>query len=299
MPAQAIDSSIEPLPKRGARPVTLSRGWLYTLPALVFTAVFFLAPIAIMLWHSLLQRKAGRILPDPTTANYEKFFEKSYLIGSLVNSLELTFATIAIGLPLAYALAATIAFLVPRRWQLAALVLAVLPFWTSYVVRTYSWLLLLSEQGVFNGFLLSIGLVEEPITLVNTRTGVLIVFVHYFVMIMTLTIYVSLQAIPPNIIRAARDLGAKTWHVFTDIVLPMSVPGVMVGVFLTFVLAIGDYVTPQIIGGSREMMMPQAIVLQVGRLANTPQAAALSFILMAVVIVGVVGFSRWLRVSRS
>ena len=298
MPSPAIPTVTDGETRRALSPFSNIRGWLYVLPALVFTVIFFVLPILIMLWHSLLQRKGGKILVDPTTANYEKFFEKSYLIGSLANSLELTLATIAIGLPLAYALAATIVFVIPKRWQIAALVLTVLPFWTSYVVRTYSWLLLLSERGIFNELMLSIGLIDAPLTLVNSRAGVLIVFVHYFVMIMTLTIYVSLRSIPANVIRAARDLGAQTRHVFTDVILPMSIPGVMVGIFLTFVLAMGDYVTPQIIGGSREMMMPQAIVLQVGRMANTPQAAALSFILMTVVVIGVVMFSRWIKVNR-
>ena len=298
MIARSLDSTADVVARRVLLPYIDRRGWVYALPALLFTVIFFVVPIAMMMWHSLLKRQSGKILPEPTFANYEKFFEKSYLIGSLFNSLELTGATIVIGLPLAYTLAATIAFIVPRRWQIAALVLAVLPFWTSYVVRTYSWRLLLSERGLFNTILLEIGFVDEPLTLVNDRAGVLIVFVHYFVMIMTLTIYVSLRAIPTNIIRAARDLGAGTGRIFAEIVLPMSLSGVMVGVFLTFVLGIGDYVTPQIIGGSREMMMPQAIVLQVGRFANTPQAAALSFILMAVVISGVLLFSRWLRVTR-
>lgn len=299
MTDQAVDTKSTVGNSRAFSIPKLSRGWLYTLPALIFTTIFFLVPIAIMLWHSLLLRKGGRIQEDPGFANYEKFFAKDYLVGSLLNSLELTLSTIAIGLPLAYALAATIAFIVPKRWQIAALVLAILPFWTSYVVRTYSWLLLLSERGMFNTLLMDIGLIEQPLELVNSRAGVLIVFVHYFVMIMTLTIYVSLRQIPMNIIRAARDLGARTRHIFFEVVLPMSIPGVMVGVFLTFVLAIGDYVTPQIIGGGNEMMMPQAIVLQVGRMANTPQAAAFSFILMGVVILGVVVFGRWLKVTRN
>ena len=164
MTAIETTSTSSPASRRALFSSDTLRGWAYTLPALVFAAIFFIVPIALMTWHSLLKRSSGKILPDPTIANYEKFFEKDYLIGSLVNSLELTLATIAIALPLAYALAATIAFIVPRRWQIAALVLAVLPFWTSYVVRTYSWLLLLSERGLFNRALLDIGLISEPLT---------------------------------------------------------------------------------------------------------------------------------------
>lgn len=276
----------------------LSRGWLYVLPAGLWTLVFFLIPLVVMALHSLDQRKGGKIQPGPTTANYEKFFEKDYLLGTLVNSLELTGLTVLFSTPLAFALAAVIAYLVPKRWQIAALVLAVLPFWTSYIVRSYSWLLLLSERGILNSLLMDLGLIGDPITLVNSRLGVLIVMVHYFMMIMTLTIYVNLRQIPANYLRAARDLGAGRLQILLRVILPLSLPGIMVGIFLTVVFAIGDYVTPQIIGGNREMVMPQAILLQVGRLANTPMAAALAFILMVVVALAVVGFRRWIRMER-
>ncbi len=275
-----------------------SPGWIYVLPAGLWTLLFFLVPLAVMAIHSLAQRKGGKILPGPTTANYEKFFEKDYLLGTLVNSLELTGLTVLFSTPLAFALAAVIAYLVPRRWQLAALILAVLPFWTSYIVRSYSWLLLLSERGILNSLLIDLGLIGDPITLVNSRVGVLIVMVHYFMMIMTLTIYVNLRQIPANYLRAARDLGAGRLQILLRVILPLSLPGIMVGIFLTIVFAIGDYVTPQIIGGNREMVMPQAILLQIGRLANTPMAAALAFILMVVVVLTVVGFRRWIRMER-
>ncbi len=297
MSERALGGEAGTAPAAPARRRRLSRGWLYVLPAVLWTLLFFLVPLALMGLHSLAQRKGGKIQPGPTTANYEKFFEKDYLLGTLANSIELTGLIVVISTPLAFALAAVIAFLVPRRWQLAALVLAVLPFWTSYIVRSYSWLLLLSERGIFNSLLLDLGLIAEPLTLVNSRLGVLIVMVHYFMMIMTLTIYVNLRQIPTNYLRAARDLGAGRLQVLLKVILPLSLPGIMVGIFLTVVFAIGDYVTPQIIGGSREMVMPQAIMLQVGRLANTPMAAALAFILMVVVGLTVVGFRRWIRMT--
>lgn len=233
----------------------------YVAPAVLFTAVFFVAPLALMALHSLYRRKTGRIVADPSLDNYEKFVEKGFLWGSLVNSVELTALTIAFTVPIAYALAAIIAFVVPRRWRFAALILIVLPFFTSYVVRTYAWLLVLADKGVVNELLLGLGLVAEPLALANTRAGVLVAFVHYFVMIMTLSIYANLAQIPRNTILAARDLGASGVQVFLRVILPQSVPGAMVGVFLTIVLAIGDYVTPQIIGGNNELVFPQAIML--------------------------------------
>ena len=217
----------------------------------------------------------------------------------MINSFELTALTVLIALPIAYGMAASVVFAVPRRWHVPVLVLTILPFWTSYVVRTYAWLLVLGDQGLINETLITIGVINEHLSLVNNRAGVLIVFVHYFTMIMTLTIFVNLRRIPGNLIRAARDLGASPAQVFWRVILPLSVPGIATGVFLTIVLAIGDYVTPQIIGGGSELTMPQAIMLQVSRLANTPMAAALSFFLTACVVIAVIVFSPWLRTRRS
>jgi spermidine/putrescine transport system permease protein len=163
------------------------------------------------------------------------------------------------------------------------LALAVLPFWTSYVVRSYSWLLVLARNGVVNRLLLELGVISSPVTIANTRTATVIGFVHFFTMLMTLTIYASLVQIPESYRKAARDLGASAWRTLVHVTLPLSMPGVVVGAFLTFVLTIGDYVTPQILGGARELLLPQAIVLQVQRIGDFPMAAALSMLLLVVI----------------
>jgi spermidine/putrescine transport system permease protein len=174
----------------------------------------------------------------------------------------------------------------------------VLPFWTSYVIRSYSWLLVLSENGVLNQALLGIGLIESPIGFGNTRGATVLGFVHFFAMLLTLTIYANLVQIKDSYRRAAADLGASDLQVFLRITLPLSLPGVAVGAFLTFVLAIGDYITPQILGGSKELLLPQAIMLQVGRTADFALASALSMILMAVVTIAFLLFARRLRMDR-
>jgi spermidine/putrescine transport system permease protein len=199
---------------------------------------------------------------------------------------------------LAYPFAWILAFIVPERWQRLALMLAVLPFWTSYVVRSYSWLLVLAEKGVINSTLVSAGLLSEPVQLANTRAATVIGFVHFFVMLLTLTIYANLIQLSPNYARAAADLGAGRWATFAHVILPLTLPGVVTGAFLTFVLCIGDYITPQILGGNNELTLPQLIMLQLGRSGNFPLASALSVILMAVVSVAYVASARWLRLDR-
>ena len=176
--------------------------------------------------------------------------------------------------------------------------MAILPFWTSYVVRSYSWLLVLSKGGVVNQALLALGVIAEPLEIASTRTATVIGFVHFFVMLLTLTIYANLIQLSPNYARAARDLGASRWQCFAHVILPLTLPGVVTGAFLTFVLCIGDYITPQILGGNTELTLPQLIMLQLGRSGNFPLASALSVVLMAVVTLAYFASSRWLRLDR-
>jgi spermidine/putrescine transport system permease protein len=231
-------------------------------------------------------------------SNYLAFFAKPHHIHALVNSLEVTLITTLISIVLAYPLAYILAFRVPARWQRIALMMAILPFWTSYVVRSYSWLLVLSGNGIISNVLQWLGIVDTPISLANSRAATILGFVHFFTMLLTLTIFANLVQISPNYRKAAADLGASRWQTFWRITLPLSIPGVMVGAFLTIVLALGDYITPQILGGFREVLLPQAIMLQIQRLADFPMASAMSLVLMVVISIIFLLFARWLKIER-
>jgi spermidine/putrescine transport system permease protein len=260
-----------------------TQGWALSGPALLFTTVFFLGPMALVLATSLWQRTGGVIDRTPTLGNYRRIFTDPIFVSALQNSLEVVVLTVVISTLLAYPFAYILAYRVPARWQGPLLLLAVLPFWTSYVVRSYSWLLVLARNGVVNRSLLESGLITNPITLANTRTATVIAFVHFFTMVLALTIYASLRQIPDSYRKAARDLGASGPRTFLSITLPLSLPGVVVGAFLTFVLAIGDFITPQIVGGGNELLLPQAIMLQVERRGDFPLAAAMSVVLLVIV----------------
>ncbi len=259
------------------------RGWALAGPALAWTAAFFLAPMAFVLAYSLFRRVGGELVTSPSLENYRRALVEPAFRTALVNSLEVSLITVVASVLVAYPVAYLLAYRMPRRWGQVLLALAVLPFWTSYVVRSYSWLLVLAKEGVVNRTLLSLGLVPSPITLANTRTATVIGFVHFFTMLMALTIYASLVQIPESYRKAARDLGASGWRTLVHVTLPLSMPGVVVGAFLTFVLAIGDYITPQILGGAQELLLPQAIMLQVQRSGDFPMAAALSAVLLLVI----------------
>jgi spermidine/putrescine transport system permease protein len=275
------------------------KAWGFVAPALVWTIAFFVAPFLFMAAMSLWSQQSGSIVRVWSFGNYIAFFEKDALLKGLINSLEITAIVTIFSILLAYPLAWIIAERVPQRFQRTALILAVLPFWTSYVVRSYSWLLVLSRNGVINQALMQSGLISEPLELASNRTATVIGFVHFFVMLLTLTIYANLVQLSPNYRRAAADLGANALQTFWHVVLPLTLPGIMTGAFLTFVLCIGDYVTPQILGGNNELVLPQIIMLQLGRRADFPMAAALSIILMLAVTAAYVACARWLKIERA
>ncbi len=268
------------------------------LPAFAWTLILFAVPLGIMFVVSLWRRTGGKLQADWTLANYEKFFSRDFFLDALGNSIEVTLIATVISVLLAYPLAYILAYRVPKQWQKIALILAILPFWTSYVVRSYSWLLILSGNGVINTILLSLGIVDEPLEMGYTRGATVLGFVHFFTMLLTLTIYANLLQIKPSYRLAASDLGASPVQVFLRITLPLSLPGVAVGAFLTFVIAIGDFITPQILGGGKEILVPQSIMLQITRSANFPMAAAMSMILMSVVTVTYLMFAKYLKMDR-
>lgn len=271
-------------------------GWGLVAPALLWTAAFFVLPFAAMLALSFAQMAGREIVHGFSLANYAKALTEWSHLKALINSVEITLTVTVISVALAWPLAATIAWSVPRRWQRLALLLAVLPFWTSYVVRSYSWALVLGKAGVVNQALGWIGL--GPFDMAASRFATVLGFTHFFVMLLTLTIYANLVQLSPNYLRAAQDLGASRLRALVHVILPLTLPGMVTGAFVTFVLCIGDYITPQILGGNTELTLPQLIMLQIGRGGNFPMASALSILLMAVVTLAYAAAARWLRMDR-
>ncbi|TPK63880.1 MULTISPECIES: ABC transporter permease [unclassified Mesorhizobium] len=269
--------------------------WALVTPALGWTLLFFVLPFIAMGFSSLTSHEGGGF----TSANYSQFFTNPAYWQAMVNSLQVTAIVTVVSVLLAYPFAWILAEQVPERWQRLALMLAVLPFWTSYVVRSYSWLLVLAQNGVINRTLTGIGLTSEPLQLANTRFATVTGFVHFFVMLLTLTIFANLKQLSPSYRKAAADLGAGPVRTFLHVILPLTLPGIMVGAFLTFVLCIGDYITPQILGGNNELVMPQLVMMQIGRRGDFPLASALSIILMAVVTIAYLACTRWLKIERA
>lgn len=258
-------------------------------PATLWTVLFFALPFGVMAAISL--RRSGT--EGWSLGNYTEFLGNPEYIGAFLNSLEITVTVTVLSVLLAYPLAWIIAEEIPPRYRRLALALAVLPFWTSYVVRSYAWSLVMAKQGVLNEAITSLGL--PALALGNSRAAVVIGFTHFFTMLLVLTIYASLVQLPPNLRRAAADLGAGPVAIFRHVIWPLALPGVAVGAFLTFALCIGDYVTPQILGGGNDLALPQLVMLQIGRSADLPMASALSIILMVAVTVAYLLLARSMR----
>ena len=175
--------------------------WAYVGPALLWTAAFFVLPLLVMVWVSLTAHGTGDGL---SLANYTQFVANESYRRALVASLEVTVVVTLVSVVLAYPFAWFLAEIVPERWQRLGLMLAVLPFWTSYVVRSYSWLLVLAENGVVNKALVGIGLLSEPVQIANTRFATITGFVHFFVMLLTLTIFANLKQLSPELPQGRR-----------------------------------------------------------------------------------------------
>ncbi len=273
-------------------------GLCFTLPAVVWVVVFFAAPVLIMAVYSLRPLGADGTPGPLSLGDYRAFFAEPAYVEALWDSVVTTVIVVVCSTLLAYPFAYCIARVVPRRWQRIALTFAILPFWTSYVVRSYAWLLALSPVGIVNKTLIALGWIGRPVMFAYNPHATEFGFIHFFVMLNTLTIYASLVQINPRYALAAQDLGASALRSFISVTLPLSLPGVAVGAFLTIVLCIGDYVTPQILGGFRELLLPQAIMMQIQRQLDLPMASAMSLILTAIVALAYLAMQRWLKMAR-
>ena len=260
--------------RRGVAHLPGNRWALLVLPAAAFLVVFFLAPLIDM---------SARSVTEPAGAglsNYTRFFEQEAYVRVLTNTFWIAILTtvvcLLIGFPFAYLMT-----VVPGRIAGLLLIAVLLPFWSSALVRTFAWQVILRDTGVINSFLVDSGLVSEPLPLIRTTTGVIIGMSHILLPFMVLPIWAVLRRIDPEYSRAAANLGASPATAFRRIVLPLSLPGVLAGSLLVFVLALGFYITPALLGGPRDQMISQLIVEQVERQLDWGFAAAMSILLMA------------------
>lgn len=247
-------------------------------PALVIVLLVAILPV---LWLSSLSflDAAG----EPSLENYDRIFSSALYRNTFVVTLQIsvvvTLACMLMGYPLCYWLAN-----MPRRRASILLVFVLVPFWTSVLVRTYAWLVLLQRNGIINDTLITIGLIEEPLRLAHNLTGSIIGMIHIMLPFLVLPLYATMRGIDGDLVRAAIALGSSPRQAFWRVYLPMSLPGLFAGTVLVFILSLGFYVTPALLGGGRVQMLAQRIESTITVYANWGAASALGVVLLAIAV---------------
>jgi spermidine/putrescine transport system permease protein len=264
-------------------------------PGVVWLALFFLVPLAFIFVVSLGTRDAtGNILLDhPGLQNYARATRPEYL-PAFANSIRYALITTVLSIGLGYPIAYWISRYGGQR-KVLLLILVMLPFWTSYLIRTYAWMIILRDNGVLNGILRAIGLIDEPLILLNTDISVILGMTYGFLPFAILPLFVSIDRLDQNLVQAARDLYASGRGAFLHVTLPLTMPGVIAASLLTFIPAIGDYVTPDLLGGAQTTTAAKLVqtLFTTGR--DWPYGSALGFILMIVTLGGTLLALRSLR----
>lgn len=216
----------------------------------------------------------------------DDLYWKAYL-SSLKIAVISTFLTLLAGYPIAYGMANA-----PDEWRPTLMMLVILPFWTSFLIRVYSWMGILSQEGFLNQFLLWTGVISEPLTIMNTNTAVYIGIVYTYLPFMILPIYATLEKLDASLLEAASDLGCTRVQAFWLVTAPLSKSGVIAGCFLVFIPAIGEFVIPSLLGGSRTLMIGKVLWEEFFSNRDWPVASAVAVILLAILVIPIILFQR-------
>jgi spermidine/putrescine transport system permease protein len=261
----------------------IKRARLLIIPAVVWLFVLIIAPLLLVVLVSLATRGPyGKTIYVFTFENFLQVFDVLYL-RAYWRTLWIATATTAACALLSYPVAYYLALRAPERWRRSLLVLTVIPFWTSFLIRTYAWILLLRSEGVINSILMGSGLISAPVRLLYSDFAVLIGQVYGELPFMILPIYVALDRLDIRLLEAARDLGATRFWTFVKVTLPLSRPGLLAGIVLVFIPSLGAFITPDLLGGAKSLMIGNLIQNQFAQL-NQPFGSALSLILTATVL---------------
>ena len=285
------------------------RRWLLISIPYLWLFVFFLVPFFIVFKISLSDM-ATAIPPYAPTLdlsegwagikaffseldfeNYAIIFNDALYVNAYGSSLRIAFIatliTLAVGFPIAYGMARA-----PKAWQPMLLMLVILPFWTSFLIRVYAWIGILKQEGLLNHFLMSFGLISAPLSILYTDTAVYIGIVYSYLPFMILPLYASLEKINPSLLEAAADLGSPPWKSFWQVTFPLAMPGVLAGSFLVFIPAVGEFVIPDLLGGSDTLMIGKTLWSEFFSNRDWPVSSAVAVVLLLVLVVPIVLFQR-------
>jgi putrescine transport system permease protein len=270
--------------------------FLIVFPPFLWLGVFVVAALLLLLiisfsepefgivpYKSLLQVHKDRIEISPYYEGYKVLLRDSFYLKALLNSLKLALISTIFTFVLAYPMAYMI-YRAQGKQRLLLLVLTIAPFWTALLIRVYAWIMILKANGLLNQFLLWCGIISEPLNLLNTQIAVVIGIVYMYLPFMILPIYSSLLKIKKNVLEAAADLGAKPFSIFWKITFPLSIPGVIVGIVLVFIPAVGEFVIPDLLGGAKIITVGKLLWIEFFMNRDWPMAAAITILMVMIVL---------------
>lgn len=270
---------------RPCRDESVLRGWL-AIPALGWLGIFFFVPLALVLLISFAARGTyGGIVWSFSLANYATLTDPLYLriyAHSLALAALTTFLCLVLGFPFAYYIARQ-----PARRQPLWLLLVMVPFWTNFLVRTYAWIFILRTEGLLNTLLRDLRLTDQPLEILYSDTAILIGLVYGYLPFMVFPLYAVLSRLDRSLVEAAGDLYGTPWSVFWRVIWPLATPGVLAGSILVLIPSLGAFITPDLLGGGRTMMVGNLIQHEFLVVRDWPLGSAASFVLMGVVMLGV------------
>lgn len=261
-------------------------------PALLLVLVILVIPVGWLFYVSFLGGNGQFSLE-----NYQRMVERSSYMRIFRTTFEVSLVTtglcILIGYPLAYFLSQ-----IPPRIANLCMITVLLPFWTSLLVRTYAWLVLLQKQGLINEWAIALGLWDEPIKMVHNMTGTLIGMVHIMLPFLILPVYGSMKAVDRDYVKAAANLGASPRRAFWDVFFPLTMPGLFAGTLMVFILCLGFFVTPAVLGGGKVIMVSMKIVSNIELFVSWGAASALGVVLLALTFAILWVASRFLKLDQ-
>jgi len=286
-----------PAPNRIARRArSVGRAWPF-LPLAVVLVVLFFLPIATMVVYSFWTTVDFKIVADWTLDNYARFFENETYVRTFLKTLLMAALVTAAGLATAFPFAYFLVRYTSRRWQRVILVATIVPFWTSYLLRVYAWQAILGEKGILNGVLLSLGLIEQPLRIfLYNNVGVFLVLLYVYFPFAALAIYASMERFDFDLLRAAQDLGARPDQAIRRVLVPSIRPGLITACVFVFIPILGEYLTPNLVGGTEGVLISNLIV-NFFRAAQIPAGTAPAILIAAFVTVLLVIFRRYLRIE--
>ncbi len=281
------------------------RAYPLVLPTWLVLGLFLLLPLFLLLITSFAQRDAyggiqpvedwgAHLLSGKFLDNYRRSLEPIYL-SIYWRSFWMAIVTTVLCLVVSYPMAYYIAVLAPPKLKGLLLGLVVIPFWTSFLIRTYAWMFILRSQGLVNAALLSTGIIDQPLELLYNEVAVMLGLLYGELPFMILPLYASLEKLDSSLLEASTDLGASPWSGFWRVTVPLSMPGMVAGVVLVFIPSIGQFIVPDLLGGAKSMLVGNLIQNQFGAARNKPFGSAIAFELTALVLLLLLAYAWYVR----